>query len=224
MGAPFLIIDGYNLLHAAGLARLRYGPGDLDRARFRMLGMLCEKLTADEQSRCTVVFDARNSPSDIPRDVMHHGLRVLFAPANSDADTEIEFLISTHSAPRRLTVVSSDHRLQQAAKRRGATPIDSDRYWDQLRHRPDARHLDTNTTTPPTGKPVEASAATADWLQEFGNVSIADLAAEVRAEGQTPVGGSAWERHLADLEQTLEDPEQQRKFLQGDDIPPPRPH
>lgn len=223
MGAPFLIVDGYNLLHAAGLTRMRYGPGDLERARFRMLGMLCEKLSAEEQSRCTVVFDARNTPSDIPRDVMHHGLRVVFAPADSDADTEIEFLISTHSAPRRLTVVSSDHRLQQAAKRRGAVPIDSERYWDQVRQRPDARHRETGLVKPPADKSVNSTTDTAGWLQEFGDISVTDIAAEVRAEHHSPAGGSAWERHLADLERALSDPEQQRKFVQGEDIPPPPP-
>ena len=36
MPLPYHLIDGYNLLHAAGLAREKYGPGDLERALARL--------------------------------------------------------------------------------------------------------------------------------------------------------------------------------------------
>ena len=35
-----LLIDGYNLMHAAGFARVRYGPGDLERCRLRLLNLV----------------------------------------------------------------------------------------------------------------------------------------------------------------------------------------
>ena len=35
--ADLYLFDGYNLLHAAGLARANYGPGDLERARTALL-------------------------------------------------------------------------------------------------------------------------------------------------------------------------------------------
>jgi hypothetical protein len=43
-------------------------------------------------------------------------------------DANRPLLIRKHSSPRALTVVSSDHRLHRAARRRRATPIDSDRW------------------------------------------------------------------------------------------------
>ena len=56
-----LLIDGYNLLHAAGLARRRYGPGGLEKARGSLLGFLAASL-GNETSQTTVVFDAAAPP------------------------------------------------------------------------------------------------------------------------------------------------------------------
>ena len=64
MATPFHIIDGYNLLHAAGLGRPTYGPGDLERCRNRLLSFLRTHLRAAERARTTVVFDARDAPPD----------------------------------------------------------------------------------------------------------------------------------------------------------------
>ena len=56
----------------------------------------------------------------------------MFASQDEDADTVIERLVAADSAPKRLTVVSSDHRLQRAAHRRKATAVDSDVWFAQL--------------------------------------------------------------------------------------------
>ena len=76
MAAPFLIVDGYNLLHAAGLARMLYGPGDLERARQRLLSLLAERLRSDERRRCRIVFDAQTDLGGRPRCCNHHGITV----------------------------------------------------------------------------------------------------------------------------------------------------
>ena len=44
----------------------------------------------------------------------------------------IEEIVRTHSSPKQLIVVSSDHRLHKAALRRNAQPIDSDVWYDNL--------------------------------------------------------------------------------------------
>lgn len=223
MAIPFTIIDGYNLLHAAGLARLRYAQGDLERARHRLLGMLCEKLSPPEQQRCTVVFDGQNGPPGVSGESTHQGLKVIFAPAGSDADTVIEEMLASHSSPRQIVLVSSDHRLHKAARRRGSTPMDSDPFWDRLRERPDAR---TELISPadreaakakPSARPKSKAASSTDaWLAEFGAISVNEIAAEVRAEEQSVPGGSPWERHLSDLEQVMGDERALRKFLEDD--------
>jgi len=206
MSAPFLLIDGYNLLHAAGLARLRYGPGDLERARHRLVGMLCEKLDVAEQMRCTVVYDAQNAPSDVRRDGKQNEIRVLFAAPGQDADGTIEDLIASHPAAKNLIVVSSDHRLHKAAKRRGAQPVDSEIFWERLQTRPDARTaLVDPATAPRPRKPSPTSTSTDAWLKEFGEFSVTDIAAEVQAEQQNRTTADPWQQNLASLENVLKD-------------------
>ena len=79
----------------------------------------------------TVVFDARQAPPGLPRELSHRGITVRFAAGYESADELIEQLIQRDSAPRRLVVVSSDHRLHRAARRRKAQAIDSDQWYEQ---------------------------------------------------------------------------------------------
>ena len=121
-----LIIDGYNVLHVVGIMGRGVGPGSLERSRTALLNFLAETLTEEELARTAVVFDAHDPPAGLPRMMQHRGLTVHFASRDEDADTLIEELIRADSAPRRLTVVSSDHRIQRAAHRRRARAVDSD--------------------------------------------------------------------------------------------------
>ncbi len=160
----FLIIDGYNLLHATGIMGRGAGPGGLARSRQALLNFLAASLDPDLARRTTVVFDAATSPGR-PRALEHAGIRVVYAAGYDDADTLIEELISQHSSPRRLVVVSSDHRVQRAARRRRAKPIDSDVWYAELmRHRREqARRPDepVKTTPPLTEAEVQY------WLDQF---------------------------------------------------------
>ncbi|MCA9244916.1 MAG: hypothetical protein KDA32_13240, partial [Phycisphaerales bacterium] len=71
------------------------------------------------------------------------------------------------SAARLLTVVSSDREVMRAAKRRKATAIDCDAFWQSLRKR---------LERPPAVRPTEPAEKrdglgddeTATWLREFG--------------------------------------------------------
>ncbi len=170
MARPFYLIDGYNLLHAAGMARRKYGPGDLERSRNRFLNYLALQLTAVERERTVVVFDAINGPRDVARQFEVNDMEILFAQPDSDADTLIEQIVATHSAPRQLVVVSSDHRLQRAAKRRRASSIDSEQFSDRLERRrtaaPEPRDPPSaETIAKHTGKLSEAEAQ--EWYEIF---------------------------------------------------------
>jgi len=127
-----LLIDGYNLLHATGILGHGRGRGSLARSREALLNVLAESLPAEERDRTAIVFDAHDPPWGLSRKLDHHGITVYFASRHEDADSMIEDLIKTDSAPRKLIVVSSDHRLHRAAKRRRATAIDSDRWFREL--------------------------------------------------------------------------------------------
>ncbi|MCP4172841.1 MAG: hypothetical protein GY758_18935 [Fuerstiella sp.] len=126
MAAHYLIIDGYNLMHAAGIARRSYGQGDLERCRNQLNRLLLDLLGRETLSRTSVVYDAFESTSDENRSQDHGGLHVLFAPKGTDADTEIERLLTRHSSPKQVLVVSGDHRLHRAARRRKASCVDSE--------------------------------------------------------------------------------------------------
>ena len=179
MAPPFHIIDGYNLLHAAGLGRPTYGPGDLERMRNRLLSHLRTHLGAAERARTTVVFDARDAPPDRPRRFVAEGITILFAASGGDADAEIERLIAAHSAPRRIRVVSSDHRLQKAARRRRAVAVDCEAFLARLDLRgPVADESETRRKRedePKYGGSVSET-ETDHWLGVFADaLSVAEL-------------------------------------------------
>jgi len=165
------VIDGYNLLYALGLVQARMGPHGLEKARLALLG----RLAASGEGAVTVVFDAGRAPPGVPAAQDHQGVRVLFA-VKREADDLIEDLIGRDSAPRGLTVVSDDHRVRQAARRRHCPVLGCLDFIERL-----------GRPTPPVGQPEEAPAKpsgvsraeTQHWLQEF-----ADLANDpkVRAE------------------------------------------
>lgn len=135
MARPYLLIDGYNLMHAAGLARRRYGPRQLERSRLQLLRHLARHLTAAERERTTIVFDAAAAPPDLARQMKFEDMTVCFAAPGQEADDTIEELITQHSAPRQIRLVSSDHRLQRSAQKRRGSFVDSEEFIEKLEHR-----------------------------------------------------------------------------------------
>lgn len=132
MPKRFLIIDGYNLLHAAGMMPGRIDGEMLARARSRLLRFLEGRITSSERERTTIVFDVNRTMAEVSERETIHGMTVLNAIAYPDADTLIEQLIREHSAPKQLVVISSDHRLHKAARVRKAKPIDSEDFYEEL--------------------------------------------------------------------------------------------
>lgn len=163
-----ILIDGYNLMHAAGLMKLRFGPGGLEKARRALLGLLAGSL-GEDAGHTTVVFDA--APSGLARDEQTagsvRGIAVAFASGEDQqsADALIEQLIRLDSTPKQLTVVSSDARIRVAARRRGARPVDSEAFLDELSRR---RWRSRGSAGKPQEKPGELAASEAEfWLKEF---------------------------------------------------------
>jgi predicted RNA-binding protein with PIN domain len=118
--ATSYLIDGYNLLYALGMMPREVGSAGLEFVRRRFLDVLVPlfgKHTAD----VTIVFDARRKPGHLLPEQNHHGMRLIFAPPGDSADDVIERMIDDDESPRFLVVISNDHRIQQAAKRGGAT-------------------------------------------------------------------------------------------------------
>jgi predicted RNA-binding protein with PIN domain len=126
-----LLIDGYNLLHAAGIFPAS-GPPTLERARVALLDFLAESLPAKDVKRTMIVFDAVQAPPGLPREFEHRGLAIRFARRGGSADELLEKLIAAEPDARNLLVVSSDHRVQRAARQRGAEYVDSEVWCQEL--------------------------------------------------------------------------------------------
>jgi predicted RNA-binding protein with PIN domain len=147
------LIDGYNVLHAVGLPR-RVGPGALQLARQRFLALVRHRYPDAE---CTVVFDGKRAST--PQN--ERGITVLFS--NGTADDLIAELLAHDSAPRTLCVVTSDHAVQTAARRRQASVVEADRF---------VRDLESRPVPPPASGPEKPTVEpdTERWLEAFGAI------------------------------------------------------
>jgi len=160
------LIDGYNLMNVASVPVPVRGRANLEKARLALLDFLAESLDPNEVPQTVVVFDAHDPPPGLPREIRHKGLTVRFAARDADADTLIEELIREDTSPRRLTVVSSDHRIQRAAKRRRARAVDSDVWFAEiLRARQQRQQTAADGPERPSGPLLEEDVQY--WLREF---------------------------------------------------------
>src|SRR5207247_7725085 len=167
MSATYLI-DGYNLLHAMGVLSGPVGPHGLEKARLRLLGLLHGSF-AEESSAVTVVFDASAAPPGAVAEVEHRGIHVVFALGKQEADDVIERLVRTASAPKSLRVVSDDHRVQRAARRRHCVVMECEAFlvWLNRRRRQQGARAGE---TPEEREGLSAEEAR-QWLAEFGDVA-----------------------------------------------------
>jgi predicted RNA-binding protein with PIN domain len=164
----FYLLDGYNLLHAMGVLNGRVGPSGLERARLNLLGILVGAL-ADEARNVTVIFDARDPPRGLPAASDYHGVHVVFAVEYEQADDLIEQLIRQASAPKNLTVVSDDHRIQQAGRRRQCVVLGCQAFLESLAKK---RRERSAVPADPVAKPPSPSEAeTLHWLEQFRDLA-----------------------------------------------------
>jgi predicted RNA-binding protein with PIN domain len=160
------LIDGYNLLHRLGLMRTRMAPGELAGARQRLVSMLMKACGKDAGLIC-IVFDSAGAPSKRGPDRIDQEIDIRFARRGEAADDVIEDLIRSHSAPKQLTVISDDRRLQRAARRRACRVLSCTTYLEEMERklRPDSpdRRADA------AGAPSPAD-DTDFWLRTFASM------------------------------------------------------
>ena len=190
-----LLIDGYNLLHVTGIFGRGRGPGRFERSRQALVRFLVASIDPAQLRDATIVFDAADAPPGLPSVDEHEGLQIRYAQDYPDADTLLEELINEHNAPRTLTVVSSDHRVQRAARRRKARPIDSEVWYSQL--------LKTRSATLPPGMPeINRTNAAHDpaevdyWLAQFADQPTEN---QSKSDGANPFPPGYGEDLLDDL-------------------------
>lgn len=215
-----LLIDGYNLLHASGIIGRGRGPGGLQRSREGLIEFLIASLDPAELAKTTIVFDAAEAPPGLPRQYVQNGVTIRFASGYDSADELIEELILADTTPRQLTVVSSDHRLHRAARRRKAAAIDSDRWYvDQLRRR---SHGEPGDRPPRDNKPIPdvTDAEIEFWIAQFSTPPAPSPDGDVATAPDAPGSGG----ELPELEVILNPfpPGYAEDICEEEIDPPPR--
>jgi len=183
-----ILIDGYNVIAPVAAPGRRptgtLGTSDWLRVqRQRLIDLLVRHLDESLRSQTTVVFDAAGANAKalarlgLESITVDRGIQIEFSVEYDEADDRLEELILQHSSPKRLTVVSSDHRIQAAAKRRGATAIDSEVWLQRLtegKYKTVTRGTE-NTVPPASDREIEDDqhgitdpAQIKQWLDEFG--------------------------------------------------------
>jgi len=153
------IIDGHNLLHT--IYKSDGDSGSIsDVGLCRILGRYF-KLTGEKG---VMIFDGTGPPDKTGFDNINN-LEVFFAGIRTDADTVIEDKISVNTAPKRLTIVSSDRRLRTAAHKRKAISMKSDVFWNDVQKQLSRKR--------PAKEPSEKrqglnQGETEQWLEFFG--------------------------------------------------------
>jgi predicted RNA-binding protein with PIN domain len=155
-----LIIDGYNLLRTVqNLTEQSFNITDAQLCL--ILGEYLYRI----KKKGRIVFDGTG-----PRDKTDFGnirnLEVVFSGSSHEADDVIESLVLENTAPKMLTVISSDRRVKAAAKRRKATALDCVDFWTdviKIFEKKQKRQVE------PQGKFIGISEAETEyWLKEFG--------------------------------------------------------
>ncbi len=160
------LIDGYNLLHAMGVLSGKVGPHGLEKARLALLGHLCGSHRPDGAG-VTVVFDASRAPPGASAEEHYRGVHIWYA-LEGEADDRIEELIRRDAAPRQLTVVSDDHRIQQAGRRRRCPVLGCMEYLDEMERLRREKATTEETPAKPDGVSDEEKQ---HWLREFADLA-----------------------------------------------------
>lgn len=153
------IIDGNNLLHSIHKEDLDSGPIS-DVGLCRIIGRYL-KLTGWKGE---VIFDG-TGPRDKSGFDNISNLEVFFAGLGTDTDAVIEDKINASSAPKRLTIVSSDRRLRKAARARKAASIKSEMFWMNLQKQLSRK---TKVQEPFEKRQGISASETKQWLEFFG--------------------------------------------------------
>ncbi len=154
------LIDGHNLFHAV----LRYEEfADMN------VDYLCQaisKYLKRIKEKGHIIFDG-----DMP--LKHGGIRtnypslkVSYCGLQTDADSVIIEKINESTAPKRITVISSDREVANAAKLKKAKAISSDEFWNLLTEKIQQRHR-------PAPEPEEKTKGLTEsetelWMKKFG--------------------------------------------------------
>jgi predicted RNA-binding protein with PIN domain len=156
-----LLLDTYNVLHVTGVL-----PPDL--AGIDVAGLL-DLLSGSRYRGEQIVMVCDGNPRrGGPRFEPSARHRVVFSGKKESADNVIMRMIAHSSAPRRLTVVSSDNEILRAAKRRRCPTMSSENLLEILAE--DHASPRMRKSAAGAGKPRAplSAASVEEWIGIFG--------------------------------------------------------
>ena len=153
------IIDGHNLLHS-----IQKGGQESEAISDVQLCWIVGRYLKQIGQTGEIIFDG-TGPRDKGGFDNISNLEVFFAGLGMDADTAIEDKIGATTAPKRLTIVSSDRRLRKAARARKAISVKSEVFWNSVQ-----KQLSRKKTTkePAEKRRGISDGETKQWLEYFG--------------------------------------------------------
>jgi len=155
-----VIIDGHNLLHS--ILNIEDYEDISDVGLCRIIGRYLKLVGRTGE----IIFDG-TGPRDKSGFDNISNLEVLFAGFGTDTDTVIEDKIKASTAPKRLTIVSSDGRLRRAARARKAISLKSQTFWAGLEEEL-SRKRPARAKEPPAKRHGLSEGETEQWLEFFG--------------------------------------------------------
>ncbi len=153
------IIDGYNLLWSVHKVAV-HSEEMSDVHLCRLIGRYLRIIGNEGQ----VVFDGIGPPDKTPFSYVS-GVEVIFSGSGTDADSFIEAKISSDTAPKRLTIVSSDRRIRKAAGLRKAASVKSEQFWRSVVK---VLSKQVKVQEPAEKRQGLDQAQTGQWLKYFG--------------------------------------------------------
>jgi len=157
---PF-IIDGHNLLWCIQNAEEDKSVTDVALCRIldSYFGLVSRRRVSAE-----IIFDGPG-PLNKTEFKITRNIDVTFSGRASDCDTIIESRILASTAPKRLTIVSTDRRLRDAAEARKANSIKSEDFWDEVKK---CLSKKRHGKEPPGKRQGLTQSETELWLKTFG--------------------------------------------------------
>ena len=120
------IIDGYNLL-----CEINKTGDDSERLTDAQMCKMIGKFLSYIGEKGEIIFDGIGPPEKTAFEYIKN-LDVFFTGQSTDADSVIEDKISADSAPKRLTIVSSDRRIKKAGSARKTVTVASRVFWEDV--------------------------------------------------------------------------------------------
>lgn len=127
-------IDAYNVMHKSSLLRPVVNS-DLERAREMLIdNVVCFCMTGGK--RATLVFDGRDRDQTQHTEIVGGqaaGMRIIYSPHHTSADTVIERLIYQEPKRMQCIVVTNDGGLRALCRGMGALTMEADSFLASVR-------------------------------------------------------------------------------------------